>query len=546
MNKTQPLKSIKLSIICSLIFNTITTQAHITEPLIIERIYNTGQSINSSDDDQIISYEILQTEEEEMEDGKILPTMCYKLDKENMYFEHQERICQKLQNILAEYKEAAEKSKNEISTLMAGKIHQYYGANQDSIEKAEENYKQAMQSEEKSIATKATFQLGLLYFYEQNNPEKGIPYLKKASYDAYASAQYELGVIYNNGFFSRNKTWVQSYKSADHYFALAADNNKSTDKELKKDAIYQRGKIMLEHSGDLNMQEPIKNGLFLIKKASEQDHIRANHYLGMLYYAKHINTNKEFYLHQDHEKAIRFFEKANYLKEKYNQKLGKKIIKNSDSIYMLGLLHEKPLLPETPDSETAEKFYLKAIKEDGNPKAALKLALMYSTDKWVKTDPEVDKAKFASISDLLLLASKTKKGKHILGRMYFLGDKGGKFKFKLKQDKKEGLKLYKQAAMEGLKASQYDLAKYYFNNRQYLEGYIWTSIFLNKNNRNIKTKNKAKAEEIHEKSLKEIGLKQEIADLQIKSILQEIARSKQQSNQIKISTNNAAGKPQYF
>ena len=545
MNKTQPLKSIKLSIICSLIFSTITTQAHVTEPLIIERIHNTEQSINSSDDDQIIRYEILQTEEEEMEE-KVLPIMCYQLDRQSRYFEHQQLICQKLQNILSEYKEAAQKSKNNIAALMAGKIHQYYGKDQDNIERAEENYQKAMQSKEKSIATKAAFQLGLLYFYEQNNPEKGIPYLKKAAYDAYATAQYELGVIYNNGFFSRNKTWVQSYKSADHYFALAADNNKNTDTELRKDAIYQRGKIMLEHGGDLNIAEPIKNGVFLIKKASEQDHIKANHYLGTLYYKKHFNTNKEFYLHQDCETAKRFFEKANDLINKYNQKAGKKVITNSDSTYMLGLLHEKPLSPEMPDYETAEKFYLQAIEENNNPKAALKLALMYATDKWVKTDPENDKAKFASIPDLLLTASKTKKGKHILGRMYFLGDQGKKFNFKLKQDKTEGLRLYKQAAMEGLKAGQYDLAKYYFNNKRYLEGYIWTSIFLNKNNKNIKAKNKAKAKEINQKSLKEIGLKQEIADLQIKSIMKEIARLKQQSNQIQLSTNNAAGKVKYF
>lgn len=255
----------------------------------------------------------------------------------------------------------------------------------------------------------------LTIFEDEKNDEKSILIYQRLRKVTYEEAVYKLGMHFYEG----DKV-KRDYKRAYKFFLLGAEKN-------HPDSYYMLGKLLEEHSKELEVEKNEKQILDIYKKAAELNSVPALIALAEKSFNTDLNESLNYYL-----KAYKLGDKEHIydisliygkLQEFEN---AYKILKEGVELNQIDCLFAITRLIERKNEELGVPLnyhvildYYNKAKELGNPKALLMIGYIYETGK---LDNKPDLAKAESLYNEAL-----EKGSmlayYYLGKLYYVTKK---------------------------------------------------------------------------------------------------------------------------
>lgn len=295
----------------------------------------------------------------------------------------------------------------------------------------------------------AQYQLGLMYNQGvgvEKNVNQAKSFFELATKQNHAESAYQLGLLYEN---SQDET--PNYEEARHWYEKAANND-------HLEAQYKLATLYLQ---DPNKKIDYVKVRQLLEKAVVQNHVKATYQLGVLY-------QKGLGGMQDYAKAKQLFEDAvkkgdieslyqlgqmyengwgvqqDYAKAKqYYEKAVNK--GNTEALYLLGELYAKGLGVQQDYSQA--RTLLEKSANHGNIKASFLLAEMYKNGNGVQKNLETAKSLYEKVA-----LKNDVNAQYLLGTIYENDY----------QDYKKAYEWYKKASDNGSADAQCSIALLYF------------------------------------------------------------------------------------
>ena len=292
----------------------------------------------------------------------------------------------------------------------------------DNGDGVEQDYAKAVEFYTKAAAqgdASAQNNLGIMYENGQGveqDYDKAVELYTKAAEQGYAYARYNLGIMYDNG-----RGVEQDYSQAIEFYSKAAEQELAA-------AQYNLGYM---HANGRGVEQDYTKAVEFYTKAAEQGHDVAQYNLGNMYY------NGQG-VEQDYAKAFEWWQKAaeqGYTAAQYN----------------LGVMYDNGQGVEQ-DYTKAVEFYTKAA-EQGHAKAQYNLGTMYAKGRGVEQD-------YSKAVEFYTKAAEQghAKAQYNLGNKYYNGQG-------VEQDYAKAVEFYTKAAAQGVAYAQNILGTMYAKGR---------------------------------------------------------------------------------